>query len=280
MARICHNECLLFLGVITMVKIAIAGAAGRMGKRITALAIESEQFDIVCALEAPGHQAIGQDIGQLAGTGTFGVSVTTVLPAMPEVLIDFTSPEGTMHWLEVARTHNIAMVIGTTGLTESQLAQISHTAMEIPIVHSPNMSVGANVLLKSVGQLASILGKDYDIEIIETHHRFKKDAPSGTAIALAKALCQATDKNFDEKVIFGRSSKSPRQTGEIAIHAIRLGDTIGEHSVHFGCLGETIIISHLVHSRDTFARGALRAAKWIVNKKPSLYTMQDVLFSD
>ena len=263
-----------------MVKIAIAGAAGRMGRRIAALAIESEQFDIVSALEIPGHQAVGQDIGQLVGTGTFGVEVSTELSAMPDVLIDFTTPEGTMHWLEVARTHNFAMVIGTTGLTESQLAEISHSAAEIPIVHSPNMSVGVNVLLRTVGQLASILGEDYDIEITETHHRFKKDAPSGTAIALAKAICQATGRNFDEVAIFGRSGKSPRQAGEIGIHAIRLGDTVGEHSVHFGCLGETITISHSAHNRDTFARGALRAAKWVVNKKPSLYTMQDVLFGD
>lgn len=261
-----------------MVKIALAGAAGRMGRRVAALAIESEQFDIVCALEAEGHQAIGQDIGELAGVGTFGVKITTELPAMPDVLIDFTNPEGTMHWLEVARTHNFAMVIGTTGLTESQSAEISQTASEIPIVHSPNMSVGLNALLMTVGQLASILGKDYDIEITETHHRFKKDAPSGTAIALAKAICHATARNFDETVVFGRSGKSLRQAGEIGVHAIRLGDTVGEHSVHFGCLGETITISHSAHNRDTFARGALRAALWIAGRKPGLFTMQDVLF--
>ena len=263
-----------------MTKIAITGAAGRMGRRIAALAIASEQFDIVSALESTGQEAIGRDIGELAGMGTFGVKVTEQLEDAPQVLIDFSLPEGTMRWLEVCREHNIAMVIGTTGLTESQQAEVADSASQIAIVHAANMSVGVNMLLKVVGEVAAALGEDYDVEVVETHHRFKKDAPSGTAIALAKAVCDATGRQYGESAVLGRGGKCPRRTGEIGMHAVRLGDTVGEHSVHFGCLGETVTISHSAHTRDTFARGALRAALWLAGKKPGLYSMQDVLFGE
>jgi 4-hydroxy-tetrahydrodipicolinate reductase len=263
-----------------MTKIAITGAAGRMGRRIAALAIASEQFDIVSALESTGQDAIGRDIGELAGMGTFGVKVTEQLTDAPQVLIDFSLPEGTMRWLEACRDRNIAMVIGTTGLTESQQAEVADSASQIAIVHAANMSVGVNMLLKVVGEVAAALGEDYDVEISETHHRFKKDAPSGTAIALAKAVCDATGRQYGESAVLGRGGSSPRRTGEIGMHAVRLGDTVGEHSVHFGCLGETVTISHSAHTRDTFARGALRAALWLANKKPGLYSMQDVLFGN
>lgn len=261
-----------------MTKIAITGSAGRMGRRIAALAIGSEQFDIVAALEAPGQEAVGRDIGDLAGVGTFGVKVTEQLTDAPQVLIDFSSADGTMHWLEVCREHNIAMVIGTTGLTESRLAEVADSASRIAVVQAANMSVGVNLLLKVVGEVALALGEDYDVEITEAHHRFKNDAPSGTAIALAKSVCAATGREYGESAVLGRGGKGRRRTGEIGMHAIRLGDTVGEHSVHFGCLGETITISHSAHTRETFARGALRAAMWVADKSPGLYSMQDVLF--
>ncbi|MDY6914445.1 MAG: 4-hydroxy-tetrahydrodipicolinate reductase [Planctomycetota bacterium] len=260
-----------------MTKIAISGAAGRMGRRIAALAIESEQFDIVSAMEQGGHPDQGKDIGELAGVGAFGVSISGDLAGQPDVLVDFSQPEGTMHWLDVCRKHNTAMVIGTTGLTESQQAAIADAASQIAVVHAANMSVGINALLKVVAEVAKILGGDYDIEIAETHHRFKADAPSGTAIALAKSICQATGRDFGEQVVFGREGKCPRKPDEIGIHALRLGDTIGEHTVCFGNLGETITIGHAAHTRDTFARGALRAAQWVAGKKAALYSMQDVL---
>lgn len=260
-----------------MTKIAITGAAGRMGRRIAAIAIESEQFDIVAALEASGHEAIGRDVGELAGVGTFGVEVSETLDAAPDVLVDFSLPEGTMKWIQVCRESRIAMVIGTTGLTESQLAETAVTGSRIPIVRGVNMSVGVNVLLKIVGKVAKALGEDYDVEISETHHRFKKDAPSGTAIALAGAICDATGKALTETLVHGRSGQGLRGKGEIGMHALRVGDTVGEHSVHFGNLGETITISHTAHTRDTFARGALRAAQWVAGKKPGLYSMGDVL---
>ncbi len=260
-----------------MTKIAIAGAAGRMGRRIAALAIESEDFDIVSAMEMPGHDRMGADVGELAGVGTFGVRVSETMENMPEVMIDFSEPEGTLKWLDACREHGVAMVIGTTGLTASLQTEIAEAASKIAIVHAANMSVGINVLLKVVGDVARTLGEEYDIEISETHHRFKKDAPSGTAIALAKAICDAKSKDFGETVIFGRGGQCPRNAGEIGMHALRVGDTVGEHQVHFGCLGETITIAHSAHSRDTFALGSLRAGKWVARRPAGLYDMHDVL---
>ncbi|HOD80900.1 MAG: 4-hydroxy-tetrahydrodipicolinate reductase [Planctomycetes bacterium ADurb.Bin126] len=260
-----------------MTKIAITGAAGRMGRRIAALAIESEQFDIVDALEVAGHADMGKDVGELAGVGTFGVRVGSELTAQPDVLIDFSLPEGTMRYLPLCREKKVPMVIGTTGLAANQQAEIADAASDMPIVFAANMSVGINVLLKIVGQVARSLGADYDIEISETHHRFKKDAPSGTAIALAKSICDELGKEYGSTVTLGRGGLCPRTPGEIGMHALRLGDTVGEHSVQYGTLGETITISHSAHTRDTFVRGALRAAKWLVGKPPSLYTMADVL---
>ncbi len=262
-----------------MVKIAITGSAGRMGGRITALAAaDAKNFKIVSAMDMAGHRAMGSDVGLVAGVGPVGVAISESLQGEPDVIIDFSSPEGTMKWLAIARQRKIGMVIGTTGLTESHLAEIADAASAIPIVQAPNMSVGVNLLFRIVGEVAKALGEDYDIEITETHHRFKKDAPSGTALGLARSICDATGKDMGSTLVHGRSGLSPRQPGEIGMHALRVGDTVGEHSVYFGNLGETITISHSAHTRDTFVRGALRAAGWLPGKAAGLYSMQDVLF--
>jgi 4-hydroxy-tetrahydrodipicolinate reductase len=262
-----------------MVKIAVTGAAGRMGGRIIALAMaEPKRFKLVSAMEAAGHRQSGADAGLAAGAGPAGVAISEALQGQPQVIIDFSTPEGTLTWLAVARQRKIALVVGTTGLTESQLAELADSARLIPIVQAPNMSVGVNLLFKLVGEVAKALGEDYDIEIAETHHRFKKDAPSGTALGLARSICQATGRDMGNALVHGREGLAPRKDGEIGMHALRVGDTVGEHSVHFGNLGETITISHSAHTRDTFVRGALRAAEWLVEKKPGLYSMQDVLF--
>lgn len=259
-------------------KIAINGAAGRMGKRIAALAIEAGEFDIVAALDQKGHPDIGRDLGEVAGIGTFGLEISDSMnDAFPEVMIDFSLPEGTMDALPLCRKKGIAMVIGTTGLTESQQAEVADTASEIPIIHASNYSVGINVLLKVTARVARALGEAYDVEIAETHHRFKKDAPSGTAVSLAKSICDARGVDYGETVIFGRGGHCPRNSGEIGMHALRAGDTIGEHQVHFGNLGETVTLSHSAHTRDTFVRGALRAAQWLAGKRPGRYDMADVL---
>ncbi|MFP4052561.1 MAG: 4-hydroxy-tetrahydrodipicolinate reductase [Phycisphaerae bacterium] len=261
-----------------MIRIAITGASGRMGRRIAALAIESERFDVVAAMEAAGHEDLGKDVGDLAGVGPFGVKVTEDLgDSDPQVIIDFSLPEGTMKWIDICRKKKIGMIIGTTGLTESQEAAVVDASQEIPLVHAGNYSVGINLLVKLVAEAARVLGADYDIEISETHHRFKKDAPSGTAIMLAKSICNATNKNYGEVATFGRGGQQPRVPGEIGMHALRVGDTVGEHEVHFGNLGETVTLSHSAHTRDTFVRGALRAAGWLSDKKPGMYDIGDVL---
>jgi len=263
-----------------MVRIAISGAAGRMGRRLAALAIEAETFDIVAALEARGHDAVGRDLGELAGAGRFGLAVADGLaPAAgrPDALIDFSLPEGTMALLPVCRRERIALVTGTTGLTPSQQAEVADAAGQIAVVQTANFSVGVNVLLKAAAMVARALGPDYDVEVAEVHHRFKKDAPSGTAIALARSICAATGKDYGEAAVLGRGGVCPRKPGEIGMHAIRAGDTVGEHTVYFASLGETVTLGHSAHTRDTFVRGALRAAEWVVAQPPGLYTMQDVL---
>ena len=260
-----------------MTSIAIIGAGGRMGQRITTLAVEAEQFDIVSAIEMAGHPAIGRDIGEVAGIGPFGVKIGTEIEGHPDVVIDFSLPEGTAAAVPVCVEKGSAMVIGTTGLTESQQALVADAAGQIGIVHAGNYSMGINLLVRLVAEAAKALGADYDVEITETHHRFKKDAPSGTAIMLAKSICQATGRDYGEVACLGRGGHQPRVPGEIGLHAIRVGDTVGEHSVHFGNLGETVTLSHSAHTRDTFVHGALRAATWIKGKKAGLYAMTDVL---
>ena len=259
-------------------KIAIIGAAGRMGRRIAALAAENEAFEIVCATEYSSSPDIGRDVGQLAGAGPLGIEVTDELTGpTPDVAIDFSLPDGTMKFLGPCREGGIAMVIGTTGLTGAQEAEIAGAAGVIPIVKAGNYSMGITLLCKLVATAAAALGDDYDIEIAETHHRFKKDAPSGTAIMLAGSICRAVSKDYDDSVVFGRSGQCPRNAGEIGMHALRLGDTIGEHTVSFGSLGETVTLGHSAHTRDTFVRGALHAAQWLDGRPAGMYGMTDVL---
>jgi 4-hydroxy-tetrahydrodipicolinate reductase len=264
-----------------MIKLAITGAAGRMGQRIATLALEGGRFELVCALERQDHPDLGKDYATIIGNNKTTTKLTAELSTKPEVMIDFTAPVATIHWLDIALGHNIPLVIGTTGLTENELSKIRNAAQKIPIVQAPNMSIGMNLLFRTVKEMAKALGEDYDIEITEQHHRFKKDAPSGSALGLLNAVADGLGKNPKDIAIFGREGReATRKPGEVAVHAIRLGDTVGEHTVYFGSLGETVSISHSAHSRDTFACGALRAAEWLIAKKPGLYSMQDVLFGN
>ena len=260
-----------------LTKLGVIGTAGRMGRRIVALSVESEQFDLMAATEFEGSDTIGLDVGTLAGIGAFGLNVCESLNGHPDVVIDFSLPEGTMVALDVCRRKGVPMIIGTTGMTESQLAHLADCASEIPIVYAGNYSMGINLLTRLIEQAAKTLGLDYDIEVTESHHRFKKDAPSGTAIMLAKAACDGRGVDLNDVAVQGRSGQALRVEGEIGMHALRLGDTVGEHVVQFGNLGETITLSHSAHTRDTFVRGAMRAATWIIGKKPGLYDMCDVL---
>ena len=255
-----------------MIRLAVTGAAGRMGQRIIDLAGQDERFTVVAALEAAGHPQIG-------GSAGGAIVVTDRLDKEFDVLLDFSTPAGTVHWLAEARKVGKPMVTGTTGLDQAQQKLIEQAAGEIPIVKAANMSVGINLLLKIAGQVAKVLGEDYDIEIVEAHHRFKKDAPSGTAFALLEAVCGASGKSAQDVAVHGREGRDAlRDPGQIGVHAIRLGDVVGQHEVYFGTIGETISLKHVAHTRDTFVQGALRACAWIKGKRAGLYSMHAVQF--
>lgn len=261
-----------------MVRIAVAGAAGRMGSRILALAWNDSRFEVAAALEKTGHAEIGSDAGERAGLGRISLPIQDRTQTAFDVLIDFSLPEGTMHWLDYCLSLKRAIVIGTTGHTPEQLARIEAAAATIPVLKAANMSVGVNLLLKVAAQVAAALGNDYDIEIVESHHRFKVDAPSGTAVALRDAVVDATNRDAGKDVVYGRHGQTgKRPPRQIGMHALRMGDTVGEHEVHFGSLGETITLKHSAHTRDTFVQGALRATEWLAGKPAGRYDMQDVL---
>ncbi len=259
-------------------KLVIVGAAGRMGRRIISLSIDAGWFDIIAAIETKGHPDIGKDAGLVASAGPINVKVDSAYPAGADVAIDFSQPAAADKTIDYCLKGGTALVLGTTGLAEQQRKKIKTASAKIPVIYGTNMSVGMNVLFLLAGKVASMLGDEYDTEIIEQHHRFKKDAPSGSALTLAENICKATGKKFPNCLINGRSGKDAlRQKGTIGMHAVRAGDIIGIHSAIFSTLGETVTLNHTAHSRDTFAIGALRAARWLVGKKPGLYSMADVL---
>ena len=244
-----------------MIKLGISGIAGRMGKRIGALASKDKDFTIKVALESPDNPAVGKDAGEILGAGKIKSMVASDFGKVAQdcdVLIDFTFPDVTMEHLEIARKNNIGMVIGTTALSEEQVKKIEVAAKEIPIVFSPNMSVGANLLFKLTEIAAKALDKSYRVEIVEAHHARKKDSPSGTAKRLGEAVSKV------------RGETPP-------IESIREGDIVGDHSVIFKGENEKIELKHSAYSRDTFARGALDAAKFIAGRKSGLYSMFDVI---
>lgn len=260
-----------------MTTIAITGAAGRMGQRLVALAKQAGDFDIVGAIERPDHAAQARDAGEVAGIGPTGCAITFELKPTPQVLIDFTTPASLRHWLKTCRDRKIAMVIGTTGLQASDHATIDQAAADIAVLQAPNMSLGVNLLFKIAGDVAKRLGDDYDIEIVEGHHRFKKDAPSGTAMGLADAILKATGKSRDALVYDRHGDDAARKPGEIGMHALRIGDEVGRHTAYFAALGERLELTHVATNRDTFVHGALRAARWLAGRKPGRYSIADVL---
>jgi 4-hydroxy-tetrahydrodipicolinate reductase len=260
-------------------KLVVIGAAGRMGRRILSLAAESGQFDIIAAIDRQDHPDIGKVFSLESVSGQIEVVLTDTYPtAAADVAIDFSQPEAVDETIDYCLKNNVALVSGTTGLSERQRDKIKAASGKIPVIYGTNMSVGMNILFSLVGKAASMLGDEYDVEIVEQHHRFKKDAPSGSALTLAENICRATGRDLPETVTHGRCGKDAlRQKGTIGMHAVRAGDITGVHSVIFGTLGETITLNHTANSRDTFVRGALRAAKWLVGKRPALYSMADVL---
>jgi 4-hydroxy-tetrahydrodipicolinate reductase len=259
-------------------KLVVVGAGGRMGGRIVALAMESGHFDIVGSVDTAEHPDQGKDVGILAGVDPLDVKLCADFPERADVVIDFSLPQATPKTIEFCRTRNVSLVLGTTGIDEPLMTELQDLAKKTPLVYATNMSVGMNMLFAQVGEIAHMLGPNYDIEIVEQHHRFKKDAPSGTALSLAESISHATGRDYPHDLTHGRHGKETlRQKGTIGMHAVRAGDITGIHEIIYSTLGETVTITHTAHTRDTFVRGALRAAQWLQAKDPGLYSMQDVL---
>ncbi|MFH1139542.1 MAG: 4-hydroxy-tetrahydrodipicolinate reductase [Pseudomonadota bacterium] len=264
-----------------MTKVIVAGAAGRMGGRVMNAVLETPGLELAGAFERPGHPALGRDAGLSAGLGELGISLAGALDEVigsGEVVIDFTERSSSLRNIKTAAAAGLAMVVGTTGFDDDEKAVIKRAAAGMRLVVAPNMSVGVNVLFKVVGDVARVLGPGFDLEIVEAHHRLKKDAPSGTALRLAEVLAEASGRTIGESAVYGRQGMTGARTDdEIAVLAVRAGDIVGDHTVIFGGMGERVEITHRAHSRDTFARGAVRAAGWVIGQANGLYDMQDVL---
>ncbi len=264
-----------------MTKVAVTGAAGRMGSRIIALVTEAAEMTVTGAIESPLHNHIGQDAGLGAGCGPLHVAITSDLEqalAPSDVLIDFTWPEVTMQNLAQCVRLGKSMVIGTTGFTVQQRSEIENASQVIPLVFAPNMSVGVNVCFKLLKELAATLGDGFDVEIVELHHNRKKDSPSGTAVRMGEIVAAALDRDYSEVANYHREGMcGERSREEIGMQTVRGGDIVGEHTVYFIGMGERIELTHRAMSRDMFARGAIRAAKWLDRQPAGLYSMQDVL---
>jgi 4-hydroxy-tetrahydrodipicolinate reductase len=266
--------------VAAAIRVAIAGATGRMGRMLIEAVLASDDCTLTGALDVPGSAALGEDAGAALGRVT-GVALTADLArglAGADVLIDFTRPAGTMAHLAACRAQGVAMVIGTTGLDPAQEAALAEAAAVLPIVRAPNMSVGVNVMLRLLAQAARALGAGYDIEVIEAHHRHKVDAPSGTALAMGQVLAQARGRRLEDCAVYARQGHTgERAEGSIGFATIRGGDIVGDHTVLFAGTGERLEITHRSNSRANYAAGSLRAVRFLQGRAPGLYGMDDVL---
>jgi 4-hydroxy-tetrahydrodipicolinate reductase len=264
-----------------MTRIAVIGAAGRMGKVLVQAAHEAEGVSLGAAIVSPSSSLLGADAGELAGIGKVGVVLKSSLEEAADdfdVLIDFTNPELTLQNMAECARLGKQIVIGTTGLNEEQKAELASYADKMGAVFAPNMSVGVNLLLDILHRAASVLQEGYDVEIIETHHRHKVDAPSGTAIRLGEVVADAMGRDLKECAVYGREGIiGPRTANEIGFETVRAGDVVGDHTVLFATEGERIEITHKASSRMTFAKGAVRACAWLSGKDNGVYDMQDVL---
>ncbi len=264
-----------------MTRVAVTGAAGRMGKTLVQAIAEVKDLHLGAALERQDSTLLGADAGELAGVGPAGVAVTASLAEASEafdVLIDFSVPPATLAALEVCREHGRGMVIGTTGFDAEGLGRIRSAAESIPIMMAPNMSVGVNLCFKLMEMAAGVLGDDVDIEVIEAHHRDKIDAPSGTAVRMGEIIAATLGRDLDAVAVYGRQGiTGARERRTIGFETIRAGDIVGEHTVLFAGNGERIEITHRAQSRMNFAQGALRAVRFLSGESSGLYDMQDVL---
>jgi 4-hydroxy-tetrahydrodipicolinate reductase len=259
-------------------RVVINGAAGRMGQRLIALATADAELHVVAALEYAEHPAIGQDAGQIAGAGSIGIPLAAELSCEADVVIDFSVPAGADAATRLCQERRIPLVAATTGLTETQKTTLMKAAESIPIVWAPNMSMAVNLTMKLTEVAADVLKNNptgTDVEIIERHHRFKKDAPSGTALHFGEIIAKAMGQTQHTHGRQGIVGERPRD--EIGYHALRVGDNPGEHTIVFGLLGETIELTVRATNRDCYALGALAAAKFLASQAPGLYGMDDVL---
>ena len=264
-----------------MTRIAVVGAAGRMGKSLIQAVNSAEGLTLGAATERPESPLVGRDAGEIAGIGPLGVALAGDLANVVDdydLLIDFTAPAATLAHLEICRDAGKRMVIGTTGFSGAEKEILMHASTLIPIVFAPNMSVGVNLCFKLLEMAAGVLGDDADVEIIEAHHRHKVDAPSGTALRMGEVIAETLGRDLSSCAVYGREGKTgPRDGKTIGFETIRAGDVVGEHSVWFAMEGERIEIAHKASSRMNFAHGAMRAAAWLASRHAGLYDMQDVL---
>jgi 4-hydroxy-tetrahydrodipicolinate reductase len=260
------------------IRLAVNGAGGRMGQRIVALAQRDPEFLVAAALEVASFPQLGADVGELAGIGAIGVPVESTLRDRVDVVIDFSTPAGLVEVAEMCGTREIPLVAATTGLSETQREAVLAASQVTPLLMSPSMSVAVNLTMKLVREAARVLKSipsGVDVEIIERHHRFKEDAPSGTALHFGQIVA---DEMGQTEHVHGRHGRpGPRPPTEIGYHALRTGDNVGEHTIVFGLMGETLDITVRGHTRDSYAYGALAAAKFLVTQKAGLYSMADVL---
>lgn len=264
-----------------MIKVSIMGVSGRMGRSIYRLLDAEDDIQIVGATEIENHPDMGKDIGLVAGEGEIGVQLSCGLEASSkeaDVIVDFTVPSSTLNNARYASASGKAMVIGTTGFDDDQRKELNELAKSFPCVFSPNMSIGVNVMFEATKKLAEILGDDYDIEIIEAHHKHKVDAPSGTALKLGEAAAEGLSRDFNSSARYERHGViGERGEKEIGMQTIRAGDIVGEHTVMFCGAGERIELTHRAMSRDNFAKGVVRAVQWVSGKPSGMYTMKEVL---
>lgn len=261
-----------------MTAVAIVGAAGKMGRALVRCVLKSTDLTLVLAVEQPGSPELGRDAGEVAACGSAGIAITCTFEDMPtaDVVVDFSARSATAQNARLAATHARPIVIGTTGLDKDEASAVYESSRRIPIVWAPNMSLGVNLLFATVRRAARVLGPGYCVEVDETHHIHKKDAPSGTALRLAERIAEGRGQD-SRKVMLHNPADDQARPGQIVIRSHREGEVVGEHSVVFSNVGEKIVFAHSATSRDAFALGALHAARWVLNKRPGLYDMQDVL---
>ena len=264
-----------------MIKVIVCGGCGKMGSKVAQLIYQDKDMGLIGIIESPSHPDIGKDWGIAVGMGENGIIVKDNLEEIiqnSDQIVEFTSPQVAIQHLKIVSKHKKAMIMGTTGFSPEEIKEINKLAQGTPFLLSPNMSLGVNLLFKLATETAAALSDDYDIEIVEAHHRFKKDAPSGTAKKLAQEIAKAKGVSLDKVAIYGREGMTgERKRGEIGIHSIRGGDIAGEHTVMFTALGERLELTHKAHSRDTFAYGTIQAIKFMKGKPPGFYEMKDVL---